>query len=701
MQHLERAVDLRAPHFAQLGNAKVQIFDALTIGFTVPPDISVAQWAEDTREVSAESGSPRPGKWHNAETPYGIEPMECLSINHPATDVTLMCAAQMIKSEIGVNWIGASIDKAPAPFLVVLPSIDEAQKFNRIKFQPTLDATPALKHKVREVKSRDETGSTASNKRFRGGFVQITHAGSSKGLQAITVKHIWGDEISEFPLDAGGRGDPIEQMRQRNSTYMVRGGKCLWTSTPKLKGSCRISQFYDASDQRRWYWPCPECLDYFVFRLANLKNDNVRAPFGSYLAAPCCGCALPHWQKQAMNAGGVWLKTFPSDGEHDRAPGDIVPKVEMDLFRERKTFGRQPGFHLWRGQSTFHDWEMIVRDYLGAKDNPEKLKTFTQQVEAEAYEETGEAPDHLKLYARREEREKGPTLPDGVLAVTGFCDVQQSPARLEWGTYGWGDKMSCWLLDYGVIEGNAFDDAPWHALAEIIARPYEDQWGRVWPIEAFGVDSGYASHAVYNFCRRRPNVYATDGRDGATRPFIGTPKKQDVNWRGKVIKRGVLLWPLGTHPLKSALYASLQKTIVGPDEQTGLWPAACTRFPRNCDEAFFSQITAEYLDASETRDGLVRRMWKKRHGQANEQLDIWVGARAMASHLGLDRYTPAKWAARTAMHAAPDAGGADDLMAHAARIEGATPAGAAPANTTARPGARPAARRVIKSRFME
>jgi phage terminase large subunit GpA-like protein len=684
MQTLERAVDLGAPQFAQLGNARAQLFDALIVGFTVPPDMSVPDWAEDVREVSPESGSPKPGKWHNAATPYGIEPMACLSLSHPATDIALKFAAQMIKSEIGVNWIGASIDLAPAPFLVVLPSIDEAQKFNRIKFQPTIDATPQLKHKVKEVKSRDETGSTASNKRFHGGFVQITHAGSSKGLQAITVKHIWGDEISEFPLDAGGRGDPIEQMRQRNSTYMVRGGKCLWTSTPKLKGSCRITAFYDASDQRQFYWRCPECGDWFVFRFAHLKWPSVTPPYGAYLAAPCCGSVIPHWKKPALLATGVWVKTFPAADDTDWCPGDVIPAAEIAQACARKSFGRQPGFHLWRGQSALHDWESIVKDYLAAKDNPEKLKTFTQQVLAEAYEESGEAPDHLKLLARREDRPKGPLLPDGVLAITGFCDVQQSPARLEWGVYGWGDKMSAWLLDFGVIMGDALAEDTWRPLAEIIARPLEDRFGRVWPIEAFGVDSGYASHAVYNFCRRRPNVYATDGRDGATRPFVGTPKKMDVNFKGKVIRKGVLLWPLGTHPLKSTLYASLQKTIDGPSEVTGLWPAGATRFPKDCDEAFFSQITAEYLDKSETRDGLTRRMWKKRAGQANEQLDIWVGARAMASQLGLDRYTPAKWAARAALHAAPDAGGADDLLAHANRI------GEAPAAKPTSPATKPA-----------
>ncbi|MBL6939444.1 MAG: phage terminase large subunit family protein [Alphaproteobacteria bacterium] len=627
--------------------------------------MTVSVWASRNRIVPAETGTASPGIWSNDLTPYLVEPMDCLSANDPSTDVTLVFAAQTGKSEVGVNFTGYTIDIVPCGMLIAMPSIDEAHKFTKIKLQPTIDASPALKHKVRETKSRDENGSTASFKKFRGGFIQITHTGSSKGLQAITVRNAWGDEISEWDHDVGGRGDPVDQIIQRSSTFELRGAKRLWTSTPKLKGECRITAKYEVSDQRRLYWPCSHCGDYFTFRFDHLKWDSEHAPFGAHIVAPCCGGVIEHWQKRAMLARSVWIKSFPAADDTDLEPGVVVEPEHLDAARKRPSRGRQPGFHLWRGQSNLAGWDSIVGEYLAAKDSAARLKTFTQQVLAEAFEQAGEAPDHLKLLARRDEdREKG-TLPDGVLALCGMADVQAN--RLEWAVYGFGERMTSWLVDFAVIPGDPEDDATWAQLAQVQTRLYEDQYGRSWPIEAFGVDTGYKSHAVYNFARKRPNVFATDGRDGATRPFIGTPKKVDVTWKGKTAKGGALLWPLGTYPLKSALYAALQKTIDGPDKTTGIWPAGCIRFPKSCDEAFFLQITAEYLDTIETRDGFVKRVWRKRAGQANEQLDLWVGARAMAAQLGLDRYTPAKWDARRALHAAPDQGGNDDLLSHAAR----------------------------------
>jgi len=680
--------------FPGLTDARLLVAAALAAALAVPAAITVSEWAEKERVVPAETGSSHPGKWHNALTPYLVEPMNCLSSADPCSDVTLKFSAQSGKSEVGVNWVGYTIDVDPCGMLLALPSIDEAQKFVKTKLQPAIEGTPALRSKVKEVKSRDEKGSTASYKRFRGGFAQITHTGSSKGLQAITVKRNWGDEVSEYPHDVGGRGDPLDQMRQRNSTFVMLGAKNLWTSTPRLKGTCRITVLYEASDQRRLYWQCPHCGDYFLFRFEHLKWDSEHPPHNAYIEAPCCHTVIEHWRKRDMLASAVWLKTYPAADETDAVPGDVVLADEIEAFRARASRGKQPGFHLWRGQSALADWNSIVAEWLAAKDTNAKLKTFTQQVLGEAFEEAGEAPDYLKLMARREDRESG-SLPEGVLAITGMADVQAN--RVEWGVFGWGLGMTCWDVDGGVIPGDPEDDATWAQLAEQISSLYTDPWGRSWPIEAFGVDSGFKSHMVYNFVRRRPNVYATDGRAGPTRPFIGQPVKVDVNFRGRTVKGGALLWPLGAHPLKSALYAALQKTIEGPDKTTGLWPAGCIRFPRDRDEAYFQQITAEYLHTTQAKSGFARQEWRKRPGQPNEKLDIWVGARAMAAQIGLDRYTPQKWAVRVLAHAAPEEGGANDLFASAQRAT-------VKDFETAKPEPRnppPQRRRIVRSRYMD
>ena len=112
---------------------------------------------------------------------------------------------------------------------------------------------------------------------------------------------------------------------------------------------------------------------------------------------------------------------------------------------------------------------------------------FSQQCLGEAYEEKGDSPDDEILMLRRQPYPMG-RLPPGALVLTGMADVQGN--RLEWSVYGWGVDLQGWLIDRGVIEGDPEEDAVWDRLGAVTERQYEDWQGRLWPVEAFGVDTG-------------------------------------------------------------------------------------------------------------------------------------------------------------------------------------------------------------------
>ena len=131
--------------------------------------------------------------------PYLREPQDCLHPDHPARRVTARWAAQLGKSTAIENWFGYIVDQAPGSMMIVLPTLEEATKFNRVKLQPTIEASPRIAHKVKPVNSRDEQGSTTAFKRFAGGFCQIVNAGSSKGLQMVSIKYLAMDEVTGYP----------------------------------------------------------------------------------------------------------------------------------------------------------------------------------------------------------------------------------------------------------------------------------------------------------------------------------------------------------------------------------------------------------------------------------------------------------------------------------------------------------------------
>lgn len=620
---------------AQLPPARPVVFDMLASAIRPSPKLSVSEWAEKKRVVSAESGSRYPGEWRNARAPHLIEIMDSLGPDDPAEDVVVAASAQTGKSETGINFFGFVADSDPGPMIIVLPSHDEAIKYVRTKLQPAIDESKALRSKVLEMTARGERGSTASYKRFRGGFAQITFAGSSKGLQMLSARYTIGDEVSEWPAEAGERGDPVTQLKKRTEIY-ERDRKRLWISTPGILGSCRITADYERSDKRRRYVPCPHCGAYQVLEFERLRWDSDSWPHRAWFECAAQGCVIEHTEKDEMMAAGFWIPTAGEDGP----PVAIMPD-EIEHWRNRDVPTRVKGYHIWKAYSLMTSWDSIVSEWLEQKDNPDRLRVFTQQVLGEAWEEKGDAPDAEQLFACRVPQIVKHQPPIGPVVFTGATDVQGN--RLEWAVWGWSEGMTRWLVDWGIIEGAPEDTATWirHDEVMLAARYAPGGYGEA-EVDAWAIDSGYSSHAVYAYSRGRPRVFAVDGREGRTEPFIGTPKKVDVKFNGKRIPRGAMLWPVGGFPLKSDLYGSIRRTLMGPDE-TGARRPGSMILPGDIDLAYAEQLTSEHLVEVETRTGVVTHRWDKLQGRPNEGLDIACYARAMAYHLGLDRLTPEQW----------------------------------------------------------
>lgn len=641
---------MRLEVLADCAPAAPVVFDALAQALRPAPKLAVSEWAARHRIMSAESGSRHPGPWRNERAPHLVEIMDALGPDDPAEDVVFVASAQVGKSEAAINFFGFVVGQDPGPMIIVLPSHDEAIKYVRTKLQPAIDETPLLRMRVLEMTNRTERGSTASYKRFRGGFAQITFAGSSKGLQMLSARYTIGDEVSEWPATAGERGDPVAQLKKRTETY-ERDRKRFWVSTPSIIGLCRITADYERSDQRRRYVPCPHCGAFQVLKFDHLKWDSETWPHRAWFECQSNGCVIGPEHKAGMLARGVWIATAGEDG-----PPPVMPAGEVEGWRGRAVASRVRGFHIWKAYSLFSSWDSIVAEFLEAKTGHERLRVFTQQVLGEAWEDKGDAPDAEQLLARRVVEFRKGEPPAGPVVFTGATDVQGN--RLEWAVWGWSEGMTRWLVDWGVIEGDPNDAATWAAHDRVMeSARYAPGGSGAIEVEAWAVDSGFASQAVYDYARRRPRVFAVDGRDKRTEPFIGVPKKVDVKWNGKRVPKGAVIWPVGTFALKSDLYSTIRKTIRGRDE-AGNWEAGSMILPGDTDLAYAEQLTAEHLVEVEARSGVLTRSWQKLSGRPNEALDIACYARAMAYHLRLDRLRPEQWEALRAERCPPVSGAA-------------------------------------------
>jgi len=623
-----------------LAPAKPIVFRAIARGLKPRPRRTTAEWAAAERYVSAESGSPFPGKWSNDLTPHLVEPMECCTLSHPARSVVFKKCHQAGWSEAGLNLIGSIIVDDPAPIVVVLPTIDDMKKYVKIKLQPMIDGTPTVAAKVREQKSRDEDGSTTTFKKFQGGYLQLTGANASSGLKMITGRVAILEEVTEYTADVDNQGDPVELIKKRLTTWEGYE-KIIYISTPGEKGSCRISAAYELSDQRVLYLPCPQCGVYQPLKWERFDKDAVEPTY----ACAAHGCVIIHMSLRSMLRAAAWIKTYPGDEANPKPPETIEP-AEITTWRNRTSAGREPGFFFPAYNSPLMSWAAIVRTWREAKGTVAKEKDFVRQVLAEAWEDKGEAPDHEKLFEKRVPYEWR-RVPKGALFLTGACDVQGN--RLEWAVYAWGPAFTSWLIDKGVIEGDPEKAETWKPLDEVLfERSWADAFGRPWKLDAFGVDSGAYTQCVYRYVRHRASwgkLFALDGRKGWRLPAIGTATKQDVDYQGKKIGT-IMLFPVGGWDLKSELYSALRKMVKGRDAD-GHYETGTAFYGDACDLTFFEQLTAEQLVLRKGRYGLEEQAWKVTLGKRNEQHDLAVYARALAHHIG-DSMSPEQWAALAA-----------------------------------------------------
>jgi phage terminase large subunit GpA-like protein len=134
------------------------------------------------------------------------------------------------------------------------------------------------------------------------------------------------------------------------------------------------------------------------------------------------------------------------------------------------------------------------------------------------------------------------------------------------------------------------------------------------------VDSGgHCTHEVYRYVRDRvgQGVVAIKGSSRRNSPAVGKGSKVDVNWRGKVLKRGVTLYQLGTDTIKTTLFGRLRH-----NQQAG-----GLNFGMAADDEYFRQVTSE-RQALRYHRGFPIREWVKKAGDRNEALDCMVYAYA-------------------------------------------------------------------------
>lgn len=548
-----------------------------------PPELTLSEWADEYRMLSAES-SAEPGRWHTDKAPYQREIMDAIGDPH-VRKVVIMSAAQIGKTDAFIlNTIGYYMDYAPAPMLVMQPTLDMGQTFSKDRLAPMLRDTPELRDKV-DTKSR-YSGNTILKKNFPGGHITIVGANSATGLASRPIKVLLADEVDRYPTSAGTEGDPLSLAQKRQTTFWDK--KTVMVSTPVIKGHSRIETEFNQSTREEWNVPCPECGHYqpLVWSGVKFDKENISAP----VEYACEQCGV-------LNGEYAWKKAS-----------------KRGKFVAENPAAEARGFHLNTLASTFCGWNEIVQKFVFAHEqleqgNPEGMKVWVNTELGETWEEQGEQIEDGDLMQRREIY--GADVPDDVVALTAGVDVQDD--RFEVEIVGWGAGKESWGIRYQKIFGDLLKEQVWADLDNFLLSAFYKKDGTALRVLACCMDSGgHHANAVYSFCKERfdRRIFAIKGKGGAEVPYIRNPS---TNNRVKAP-----LFIIGVDAGKALLYQRLRHNTKGPnychfpaEEEAGY------------DELYFRGLTSEKL-VTRFRKGRMTTMWvlKDEKYKRNEPLDL-------------------------------------------------------------------------------
>lgn len=591
------------------------------LAFLVRPKerLSVSAWAEKHL------------KYYDAlALPFLTEIMD--ACGDPETcEVGDMGPAQGGKSMIGEAFIGWSIEQDPAPFMVVQPDKAAMEAFVKLRINPMVSATPALKAQLAPVGNADNM----YIKLFRG-MSLISGWPVENHFRQRSVCRGWLDDYDGFPtnaegqVDIEGKGDGIGQLDGRMTTFKGRDTK-LVSSSPALGEKAGIEPFIDGGTDERLWPVCPQCGERWEIDLIrDLKFDRgtpEQAAETAHVVHPGVGCVLEPDARHQLLAS---LTGLPNKGF-------VAARPEAGKYR--RTFRRD-------GLLAFTPWPELARQWREAqiawetRQDEAPLRVFYNVKAGKNYRSqlSGEKPvatDDLKK--RREKEWTLGTVPRGPVVLNIVIDVQHD--RFELALIGTAASRETWIVDRWAI--HVLEDG----LTPVSPFVHKEHWRvllplfeRTWPLAEKGEDGkpiGFAralSVTIDTGGSDKKGDQATEGakffwqaaralgvhpsritlvKGGSrpTAPVMPPAQFADQKIKGGAKRTSAKLWLPNVHKIKNVIDARLRRTQPG---------GGYIHLPGNFSDEHLDEMTAEELQNGK---------WVKLRPR-NETLDLLVYAEA-------------------------------------------------------------------------
>ncbi|WP_080293910.1 phage terminase large subunit family protein [Burkholderia pseudomallei] len=569
-----------------------------------------------------------PGRYNPNITPW-VFGMHAALDDPTVQKVVCMKSAQVAWTDgVLLNYIGRRIDVDPCPMIVMFAKEKSAKKFNMEKFEPMVEVTPRLSAKLPVHASRDKNN-LWDHKTFPRGFLKFITSNAPDDVKSTPAPVVAVEEPDDANQNVREQGDSITLLEERNKSYSDSRRKVIFGGTPTVDGFSRIQQAYEASDQRVYLVPCPDCGEEH-----ELVWENVTWTDDAEIAHEVYGRARPESARYTCpHCGSLW-----DDSMRIRA-------VRRGRWVATAPFHGVAGFRLNELVSPFPGSRMaeLVKKWLTAEKalragDDTKMRSFVNNSKGRPYKYKTDLPE-IDALAERALPYPAFVVPAGGLLLTLGVDVQHD--RLAIVLRAWGRGEESWLVVWDEIFGNVMDQREdplmggvWGALTTLITHAYRHETGGLLRVRATSIDSsdGSTSDAVYKYVRaaqrRGLNVLAIKGSTDANAEIFSTPRASVDSTRNnsKAAKYGLRPYMVGVSKAKDLILDNRLK-LEGDGPGRMHWY-------RDVRFDYLSQLTSEVKVPA--RIG-TKRVWQKKAGARNEALDCEAyalhAARSVKTHL--------------------------------------------------------------------
>lgn len=483
----------------------------------------------------------------------------------PLIEKIVLCfGAQLGKTETELNMIGYALDQTSFPTMMVYPTDTIAKFASDKRVQPMIKSVKSISDKF------DENSKLLELDFNNGNYMVLVGANSPSSLSSRSIKYLFFDEIDKYPAFAGKEADPIKLATERTKTFVDK--KIVMVSTPTVESGNIWQAFMSANERRQYYVPCPHCGVSQTLKFKQIKwpeehNDNAdMIRDTAYYECEHCGERIYDKHKMEMLRSGEW-----------RAVNKSQSKV------------RSVSYHLSSIYSPWVTFGDVAYEFKNSKDTPATLMNFINSWLAEPWK-SSKTKSTQNLEFTQSSYPCG-VVPDKAVLLIASVDVQLD--HFWWEVRAYAPGVKSYLIDYGQA-------STWEDLEEIIInREYPSEYGESRQVMKAGIDSGFRTDEVYQFCSRFPEV-CIPIKGSSNHSTMAAPYTMTSLEKGVV--GGLKLYVLNTDYWKDFIFARM----IRPADEVGT-----IHLYKACPQEYSDHLRSEEKqEIRNVKTGAVTVQWK-------------------------------------------------------------------------------------------